>query len=166
MHAPVASQSDAPHTPPPKHDPAQQWVPPVAFGPQRLLWHAFASPLQAAPGPRLGLHVPVGPGFVQKLPSRQSPSDVQAVRQLIVWKEQANPPGQGPYVPSMQSPSPSQTSPGLKAPSLQSGVPPQTTFGAARAQKPAALHVPSFPHGAVARSTGHWPGGAGAPPLT
>jgi hypothetical protein len=62
-HAPVASQSVAPHVPPVVHDAAQQWVP-EPDGPQTPAAHwSFAE--HAAPAGPFATHVPLAPRFLQ-----------------------------------------------------------------------------------------------------
>jgi hypothetical protein len=98
-HAPVASQSVAPHAPPiGLHVAAQQCVP-VPATPQLFGMLHWSFELHAAPALPFATHVPFAPGLLQNTPVPwQSASEAHAVLHAVALA-QTKPPAQGAAAP-------------------------------------------------------------------
>jgi hypothetical protein len=104
----------------------------------------------------IATHVPLAPGFEQKNPLRQSPSDAHEAphaTELAQWRW----PEQGIALPAMHEPMPLHV---LLENALFEQVVPHGVPTGGCSHTPPTPHLPSLPQGGF---TGHWPGSACVP---
>jgi hypothetical protein len=144
----VFVQSVVPQAPPEQDVAGAQQCVPVPAVPQRLLVH-WLFPPHSAPDPPFAAHVPLGPGFWQKVALLwQSPSLAHAVLQDVA-SAHTNPPAHAAELPELHAPEPLHIDTVVRTPFAHAAGA-QTVLAFACSHAPPAAQLPSFPQGGLA----------------